>query len=340
VPELNDCLVVGPSWVGDMVMAQSLFISLHRQNPDSAVDVVAPAWSVELLGRMPEIRKAYTLDVAHGELGLRKRRSLAQQLKSNRYRRAIVLPRSFKSALLPYWAGIPLRTGFKSELRYGLLNDLRTLSPELNQTVKRFVALGMEPGVSPTLMECPQPRLQISAGNVQKLITELNLKTDKPVIGLMPGAEYGAAKQWPIEYFAELAAKFLQEGCAVWIFGSGKEFDLGQRIALINPREIINLCSRTRLVDAIDLIARLTAAVSNDSGLMHIAAAVETPLVALYGSSDPGFTPPLTNRVDIQYLALECSPCFDRVCRYGHYRCLRDISVQRVFEAVQTLVIN
>jgi heptosyltransferase-2 len=335
VPELNGCLVVGPAWVGDMVMAQSLFITLHEQYPDSPIDVVAPAWSAGLLGRMAEVGKAYTLDVAHGELGLRKRWRLAKQLQSNRYHRAIVLPRSFKSALVPYWAGIPQRTGFKTEMRYGLLNDLRELDSRLDQTVKRFVALGMERQVDPTTIKCPQPRLRVSDGNVQRLLSALQLSIDKPVIGFMPGAEYGPAKQWPIEYFAALAKKLVEHSYVVWVLGSEREYELGQRIVAAAPQVIKNLCGRTSLVDAIDLIAHLKVAVSNDSGLMHIAAAVDVPLVALYGSSDPGFTPPLSDCVDIKYLALECSPCFDRVCRFGHYRCLRDILVAQVFDSIQ-----
>ncbi|MBN1377707.1 MAG: lipopolysaccharide heptosyltransferase II [Gammaproteobacteria bacterium] len=320
-----------------MVMAQSLFTSLQLQKPQSLIDVIAPAWSVDLIGRMPEVRKAYTLDVAHGELGLAKRWRTAQTLRQNRYQRAIVLPRSFKSALVPFWARIPVRTGFKTEMRYGLLNDLRELDPRLNQTVKRFVALGMEREHDPATLVCPQPRLQTSDDNAQKLLVELNLSSDKPVVGLMPGAEYGPAKQWPTEYFRKLAGQLVQHGYAIWIFGSQKEAELGRLIASVSPQSINNLCGRTSLVDAVDLIAQLNVAVSNDSGLMHIAAAVDVPLIAIYGSSSPTYTPPLSKKAVIEYLGLECSPCYKRQCPFGHYACLKDLSVDRIAGDIEKL---
>ena len=319
-------------------MAQSLFMTLHNLSPTVAIDVVAPSWSAGLLARMPEVRNAYVLDVGHGELGLRKRWRLAGRLKANCYQRAIVLPRSFKSALIPFWAGIPARTGFNTELRYGVLNDRRELDPALDQTVKRFVTLGYEQAVAPSSLACPSPRLAVDLQNTERLLERLQLNTDRPVVALMPGAEYGPAKQWPTEYFEQLAGQLAAQGFTVWVLGSQKEHELGRRIAAVATGVVINLCGRTRLEDVIDLLARTNAAVSNDSGLMHIAAAVEIPLIAIYGSSSPAFTPPLQRDAVIHYLSVECSPCFARSCRFGHNRCLKEITVSQVFDSIRSVI--
>ena len=274
-------LVVGPSWVGDMVMAQSLFKLLKSRAPDTAIDVLAPGWSLPIVERMPEVRAGIALDVAHGEVGIGKRRAVARGLPA--YDQAIVLPRSLKAALAPFFAGIPVRTGFRGETRYWLINDMRPFDKAvLDQTVKRFTALGLDPGES-LPDKLPNPALDVDAERQRVLIDELGLDTSRPVIAFMPGAEYGPAKCWPLEYFAELARGLDDKGYAVWVLGSAKDAPAGDVIA--NDSAAVNLCGKTKLADAIDLLALAEQAVSNDSGLMHIAAAVGTHVQAIYGSS-------------------------------------------------------
>lgn len=327
-------LVVGPAWVGDMVMAQSLFITLKRQNPDVLIDVLAPGWSLPLIARMPEVRKGIEMPVGHGEFGFGKLRRLGISLRNEQYDRAIVLPRKLKAALVPWFARIPRRTGFRGESRYGLINDMRPLDESLlTQTVQRFVALGLEQAPK-TVPPIPEPHLQVDATNRARLLIELGLNTDRPTIAFMPGAEYGPAKQWPPEYYAQLAARLAQSGHQVWVMGSAKESALGESIRAASGNTATNLCGRTQLVDTVDLLSLCARAVSNDSGLMHVAAAVGVPLVAIYGSSTPEYTPPLTAAADILYLRLDCSPCFERTCPLGHYNCLRHISVDRVLEHI------
>ncbi|HXG29917.1 MAG TPA: lipopolysaccharide heptosyltransferase II [Nevskiales bacterium] len=324
-------LVVGPSWVGDMVMAQSLFITLRRQAPDCLIDVLAPGWSLPLIARMPEVRRGIEWPVAHGEFGLGKLRRLGLALRAEHYDRAIVLPRKLKAALAPWFARIPRRTGYRGELRFGLINDPRPLdTARLRQTVQRFVALGLErpPAAAPDI---PPPRLRVDEDNRARLLRELGLDLGRPVVALMPGAEYGPAKQWPPAYFAQLAARLVAAGRQVWILGSAKEAALGDSIRAGNER-VMNLCGRTRLADTVDLLSLCVRAVTNDSGLMHVAAAAGTPLVAIYGSSTPDYTPPLTPAADVLYLRLDCSPCFERTCPLGHYHCLRRIGVDRVLQ--------
>lgn len=327
-------LVVGPAWVGDMVMAQSLFIRLQQLVKDCAIDVVAPAWSLPLLKRMPQVREGIELNVKHGEFGLRERRQLGYSLRSRHYRRAVVLPNSWKSALVPFFAGIPRRTGYAREFRFGLLNDLRRLDRiVLKTTAERFVALAEDPSVSRKTLHVPSPRLFSDIQRANKLRSDLGL-SHGPVVALMPGAEYGNSKRWPLEYFAELARNLGKRGVHTWVFGSRREAHLGQEISAQSNAMAFNLCGRTSLVDVIDLIALSCAAVSNDSGLMHLAAAVGVPIVAIYGSSTPSHTPPMTDLKRVHYLQLYCSPCFQRSCPLGHTKCLRDILPGEVLDSI------
>jgi heptosyltransferase-2 len=331
----SDLLIVGPSWVGDMVMAQSLYQLLHSRNPAASIDVLAPGWSLPLLGRMPEIRAGIELPLAHGELGWGRRRAVARGLAGH-YRQAIVLPRSLKSALVPWFARIPRRTGFRGEWRYGLINDVRPFDPtRLDQTVKRFLALGLDGGET-ALPAAPPPRLRTNAAATQRTLANLGLTLRHPVVALMPGAEYGSAKQWPAEAYARLAARLAAAGIDVWILGSAKEMALGDAIAsTAASARVRNLCGRTALVDAVDLLGVTDVAVTNDSGLMHVAAAVGTHVVALYGSSTPDFTPPLTSDATVHYRRLACSPCFARECPLGHLECLKGIDVADVALSVE-----
>lgn len=314
-----------------MVMAQSLFITLKKEHPDSEIDVVAPGWSVPLLKRMPEVYRAIELPVGHKQLKLLTRYRIGKSLRARHYDQAIITPRSFKSALIPFFARAKKRTGYRGEMRYGLLNDVRVLDKTiLKQTVQRYVALGF-PKNSLTPAETPFPGLTVDQENQRRLVSELKLKTDRPIIGFMPGAEYGPAKQWPVEYFKELAGLLASKNIDVWVFGSKKEDDLGDIIASENDN-VSNLCGKTSLIDVIDLLALTTNTVTNDSGLMHIACATGGQVVAIYGSSDPKFTPPLSDSAVIIYKGLECSPCFERTCRFAHVNCLAGISPEDVMD--------
>ena len=335
VSDKPQILVSGPAWVGDMVMAQSLFITLKQRFPDSDIDVLAPAWSNPILARMPEVREAINLPVSHGEFGLLKRYKLGKSLREKKYDQAIVTPRSYKSALVPFFAKAKQRTGYLGEMRYGVLNDIRPLNKNvLTQTVQRYVNLGLDVAVN-QIPKIPFPKLSIDKNNLQRLLQELKLNLDKPVIAFLPGAEYGEAKCWPVKYYAELANKLIEQGFQIWILGSEKDHATSETIAKENTA--VNLCGNTRLEDSIDLLSVCKIAVTNDSGLMHIAAAVNIPLVAIYGSSTPDYTPPLTTKAKIHYLGLDCSPCFKRKCPLGHTNCLNKITVDDVFTTIKMI---
>jgi len=334
-------LVVGPSWVGDMIMAQSLFIALARRHPGVAIDVLAPAWSEPLLARMPEVRRSLVMPLGHGELKLRLRWQLGRQLAQEGYGQAIVLPNSLKSALVPWFAGIPRRTGWRGELRYGLLNDLRRLDEaRYPLMVERFLALGEAPGARlPDPL--PRPRLQADAEAARALLRELGL-AEQSLVAFCPGAEFGPSKRWPEAHFARLAEGLMAAGHHVLLFGSSNDQPVAAELIRALPSALHGQCTdltgRTSLGEAIDLLSTARLVVSNDSGLMHVAAALDRPLVALYGSTSPDFTPPLGDRVRVLRIALDCAPCFQRHCPLGHHRCMRELEPERALAAASELL--
>lgn len=327
-------LVVGPSWVGDMVMAQSLFMTLKQRSPGCRISVLAPAWSQPIIERMPEVEEALALPAGHGDFALKARWQLGRSLRG-RFDRAIVLPRSWKAALVPFFARIPVRVGFTGEQRYGVLTECRKLDKSvLDQTVKRFTSLGLPVEEANPPVGIPEPALVTDSANQLRLRGELGLVAPPaPIIGMMPGAEYGPAKQWPLAHFRALAESLTRQGAEVRIFGGPKDVAAGEEIAQ-GLAGVHNLCGKTRLADAVDLIAECREVVSNDSGLMHVAAAVGARIQGIYGSSSPHYTPPLTANREIHWLALECSPCFKRVCPLGHTNCLNHIAPERLLTAI------
>lgn len=330
-------LIVGPSWVGDMVMAQSLFMRLKALYPESIIDVLAPAWSEPLLARMPEVRRSIVMPIGHGELSLERRYALGRSLRGQ-YDRAVVLPNSWKSALIPVWAGISRRTGYRGEFRYGLLNDLRLLDKRrLPMTVQRYAALA-DSADAATSPHVEFPRLAVRPEGIEVALARLGLARPKaPLLALCPGAEFGPAKRWPAEYFAAVARHWLSYGGQVWLFGSAKDQAATAEIMAQTGGKCVDLAGKTALAEAIDLMSLAKAVVSNDSGLMHVAAALGLNVVAVYGSSDPSFTPPLSQRAQVLSLGLSCSPCFQRACPHGHLDCLWRLLPEQVITALEHL---
>ncbi len=332
-------LIVGPSWVGDMVMAQSLFIDIKRREPNAQIDVLAPAWTAAMVDRMPQVSQLIVGNFNHGKLSLGERVRLGKSLRENSYSNAIVLPNSLKSALVPAMAKIPRRTGFLGEQRWGLLNDIRRLNKQkLPMTVQRFVALGLTKGSTPRAVETiPAPKLEVRTEQVKSVLTANKLSADSPILAVCPGAEFGASKQWPARHFAECAKHYLAKGWQVWLLGSENDLDVCRQINELSAAKCTVLAGKTSLPDAVDLISQASLVLSNDSGLMHIAAALQIPLVAVYGSTDPGHTPPLSDNHLVARLGLECSPCFKRDCPLQHLDCLNKLTPASVLELANQL---
>ncbi len=325
-------------------MAQTLFIELRQQDPEAIIDVLAPAWSAPLLARMSEVRRGLNMPLGHGKREFGVRRKLGKSLISEQYDQAIVLPNSLKSALIPFWARIPKRTGWKGEMRYVLLNDLRTLDKQRYPLmIERFVALAHPKGAS--LSSLPQPSLMADSLHRDAAREKFHLGSSKPILALCPGAEFGPAKRWPERHYAAVAEQKLADGWQVWLFGSEKDApgndeiirQISEDCSEKKTESVHNLAGQTSLAEAIDLLSFADAVVSNDSGLMHIAAALGRNLVVVYGSTSPGFTPPLNDNHRIVQLGLACSPCFKRECPLGHLNCLNQLEPQRVLSGLNEL---
>lgn len=314
---MSRVLVVAPNWIGDALMAQPLLARLREKRPDIRVDLLAPEWVAPVARRMPEVDEVITTPFRHGALSLRRRWQLGRALRRRGYRQAIVLPNSWKAALVPFFADIPLRSGYVGESRYGLLNLLYRRGDRAMR--EHYARLAEAPGTEPAA-PLPKARLQVDAA--QAAATRARYGLENGYVVLCPGAEYGPAKRWP--YFAELAARLKQP---VVLLGSQNDAAAAEGIGGRN------LVGRTTLDEAIDIIAAAELVVSNDSGLMHVAAALGRPLVALYGSSSPEKTPPEPGRSRVLWLRLECSPCYQRECPLGHFRCMRELDVDRVLAA-------
>jgi len=326
-------LVVAPAWLGDMVMTHCLVQLLVARHPSVTIDLLAPPATASLGERMPGVNATHLLQAAHGELAFAQRWRIGRHLAAEAYDQAIVLPNSFKSALVPLWAGIRKRTGWTGESRFGLLNDRRALQPDhYPLMIERFMALGLDAGL---LLDKPYPRPQLEAddANAERLCGEFSLSRNAAV-AFCPGAEFGPAKRWPAEHYAALARALVAEGREIWLLGSMADRAVCTEIESLVPKGLINLAGRTSLLDAVDVLSLADQVVSNDSGLMHVAAALERPLVALYGSTSPDFTPPLSGAAQILRLDLDCSPCFQRQCPLGHLDCLNQLSPDRVLAAL------
>jgi len=311
-------LVVAPNWIGDALMAQHLLARLREKRPGVELHMLAPEWVAPVARRMPEIDEVIPVPFRHGALQLGSRWKLGRTLKSNAYGEAIVLPNSWKAALVPFFADIPVRTGYVGEARYGLLNRLhRKPDREMRRHYARLDG-------APESEKLPDVRLRVDPAQTAATRARLGIQGRYAV--LCPGAEYGPAKRWP--YFAELASRI---GMPVVLLGSPKDAAAATGIGGTN------LVGKTTLDEAIDLIAGAELVVSNDSGLMHVAAGLGRPLVALFGYSSPEKTPPAPGQSRILWLKAECSPCFERECPLGHFKCMREMTVELVLSEISKL---
>lgn len=324
-------LVIAPNWLGDCLMAQPLLMQLKARQPAIAIDVVATPALAPVFRRMAQVSAVIEADTRHGSLDLRHRWRLGRSLKG-RYAQAFTLPNSWKSALVPFFADVPLRAGYVGESRYGLLN-VRHDNPDkadARAPMAGFYAQLAELPGRPRTGELPSPRLAVDPLAVIATKAGIGLRPGETIVALCPGAEYGPAKRWPTEYFAETATRLKVAGMMPIVLGTQKDVPAGLSIEQMSHGAALNLAGKTTLDDAIHLIAGSAMLVTNDSGLMHIAAALDRPQIALFGSSSPKHTPPLSLQAQVIYKALDCSPCFARACPLGHFRCMREITPAEV----------
>ncbi len=330
-------LIVAPGWIGDTLLAQPLLARLHALHPGATIDALAAPSTAPVLARMPEITSVIVAPFAHGELKLGDRWRLARTLRVQAYTHAFVLPNSFKSALIPWFAAIPQRVGYMGEARYVVLNQRHRLDEAaLPLMAERYAQLAESPAAPPH-RPLVRTRLRVDEANRRDALQRLGLDATRPIVAFCPGAEFGPAKRWPAHHFAALGKTLTSRGAQIWLFGSAKDNEAASAIAAALPDACANLAGKTDLASAIDLMSLARVVVANDSGLMHVAAALERPIVALYGSSSPRHTPPLSDRAALISLELECSPCYKRTCPLGHLRCLNDLSPEQVVRAIDKL---
>ncbi|GLT20349.1 lipopolysaccharide heptosyltransferase II [Vibrio zhanjiangensis] len=326
-------------------MSQSLYTNLKAKYPDCEIDVLAPAWCKPILERMPEVNTAIEMPIGHGELNIWGRRTVAKQLRNRNYTHAYVLPNSAKSALIPWFAAIPNRVGWKGEFRYGLLTDLRPNKNVFQYMVERYVALSSSKADmlnDVSLATCPRPKLTVDLESQAEAVSRLMLRNDKPIIGICPGAEFGPAKRWPDKYYAKLAQYIISKDQYVWLFGSEKDQQVTQAIksnlSIKEQDSCFDLAGKTSLIEAVDLLSVCHTVISNDSGLMHVSSAVGCNIIAIYGSSSPKYTPPLTDRLKMVHTDVNCRPCFKRECPLGHLDCLNKLMPEQVISALESFI--
>jgi len=324
-------LLVPYMWIGDFVRCYSVVKLLKARFPDRPVDMLTTTLCAPLTDYMPGLRRAVVVDLPRNRPAFSQQVALARRLKRENYGTALVMPRTWKSALAPFFAGIPERTGFFGEARYFLLNDLRYGEKSLPRMVDRCAALALPAGTE-LPPEWPSPELKVANAEVETWRREHGLADDKPVVALAPGA-VGPSKRWPAGAYAMLVRRLLDAGFGVWVLGGPQETQLANEV--IGDTEARNLTG-SDLRNAILALAAAAAAVSNDSGLLHVAAALGTPSIGIFGPTSPWHWAPLNPLAATIEATTElaCRPCHKPVCRLVHHRCMRDIPPERVFAAV------
>jgi heptosyltransferase-2 len=339
-------LIIAPNWIGDAVMAQPLLKKLASQNFE--IDVLATPWVAPIFLACPEVQNVINADFKHGGLGISLRRSIAKKLQEKKYDQAYVLPNSWKSALIPWLAKIPVRIGYQGEIRFGLLNRRLKNPPKQNRPsmVSHYAALAELSNEAEINLALDNPKLSVKQEQLSLARQKINeiLPGVSDIFILAPGAEYGPAKQWPLEHFGNLAKSLLENNphTGIIILGGAKDDVAGQKIiAYINSTQpkmatqVQNMCGKISLSESIALVSLAKGMASNDSGMMHVGAAFEVPQVAFFGSSDPKHTPPRSKFATPLWLGLDCSPCHKRQCPLGHLRCLKEITPESAYQALQ-----
>jgi heptosyltransferase-2 len=339
-------LIISPSWLGDLIMAQSLFITLKQQEPDCQIDIYAPQYTFPILDRMPQLTNKIVNPFMHGSFNLKERFAEGKKLRNYHYDCVIVLPNSFKSALIGLFAKIPLRRGFKGESRYFVINDMRSNKHDFPKMVERYVSLAYSTSKVKTAKDLPifnYPSLETKPLS-KELISRLRLDISRKILILGCGANYGPTKLWPTEFFAQVSSWWISKGGSVVALGSKKDAETASRIQKDVDKSyqsyFFNIAGQTSLVEALDIIGQAKCAVCNDSGLMHTVAAADKPQICIFASTSTQYTPPLSNKAICLESTVKCHPCFKKTCRYNTYECLKQIRPEQVIEKLETIVLG
>lgn len=332
-------LVISPNWIGDAVMAQPLLRALKDANPARRIDVVAPAWVAPVWRAAAEVSEVLETPFKHGKLQWAERRKYAAMLRARGYDEAYILPNTLKFALIPWLAKIPKRVGYKGEMRYGLINVMHHDDPKHPRPMLPFYAALAGPVASQAPQNVPYPVLGVTPEQKAAALARIGIAAGTPIVAFAPGAEFGPAKRWPSAHFAGLArmVQAARPEIAILLLGSAKDADVCNEIVAAAPG-VRSLAGVTSLTDALAILGSAAALVTNDSGLMHIASALQRPVVALYGPTDPRHTPPLSDIAKVLWLHLDCAPCQQRVCPLGHQDCMHKLTVDLAWEPLRAVL--
>ncbi|ASK78053.1 lipopolysaccharide heptosyltransferase II [Paraphotobacterium marinum] len=337
---MKSILIIAPAWLGDLVMSHALLKKLKREQTVQ-LDLAVPNWLVPVAKRIPEIRNIISIPFKHKELKVYKRYLFSKSLRTYHYDQVIVIPKTFKSALLAYWSHVPLRTGWVGEQRYFLLNDLRKNMKKVHLNVNRYLQLGEKKNsalLNDPIPEKYYPKLMVNKKNLNHLVKKFNIPLETDVIAICPGASGGEAKKWPKKYFSELIKDLIKKDFKILILGAPSDQarcdEIYNSINESQKDSVINLCGSTSLEDLIDILSLCKTAVSNDSGNLFVAAAVGINVVAIYGPTTPDYTPPLTKKAKILHTDISCRPCHEKVCPLKHHKCMEELFPKMVSQAV------
>ena len=325
----NKVLIVAPAWIGDLIISSAFINALKKSNTDLQIDLLINENLSDIAALLPNITNIINSKTTHGKLSLFYRLQLGLELRKNNYSKSYILTNSLKSAIIPFVAGIKDRISYLGEYRYGLVNRIIKKIDRKKGMVNRYLNI-LHTEYTTDL----QPSFDI--GDSQKKIEEKYSINTKYVV-ICPDAEYGPAKKWPAHNWVNLASNLIPNYQVVFV---GLDTSIKNKInSLESTNNIINLIGKTNLKDAVEVLSNAECVVSNDSGLMHLSSAVNTPIVGIYGSSSPRYTPPLceASRHEIIYKDLDCSPCFKRSCPLGHTNCLNYITVDTVLSSIEKL---
>ena len=327
-------LIITPNWLGDQIMAQSLYIALKKRHTSCQIDVVTSEKFKGLYQRMPEINNILIFENKHNKLDLKKRWLFSKKIRKKSYSLAIILPLSLKATLIPFFAGIKKRRAWSNQ-RYGLINESQPLDQKKHthsalKQVEQYLALQKFPF---EIKKKFIPKLKESKDKQETILKKFKINTQQKILICCPGSAYGPSKQWPLHHLKDLCVHYLEKNWEIILLGTEKEKEICQNIKKNCPK-VKNLCMKTKLEDVIDLMSTATWIISNDSGLMHLAAATQQKQIAIFGSSSPLFTPPLNKNAHIIFQNLNCSPCFKRVCPLKHNECLETISSEQVIKKI------
>ena len=338
---MQDCpkiLVIIPNWIGDVVGSQSLLIALKQKNPNCTIDIAGSKAWVELAKFMPEVNDTFILNLKHGKVDFKARLKEAKELKQRKYDQCIILPNSLKSAILPFLARIRKRTGWLGEQRYILLNDYRKLDKsKYPLMIDRYSALAYSK--NEITLKAPLPNLIVPQKYSDNIINKYNIKTDKKIISLCPGAAYGPSKQWPFEYYVKVAKYFIDKGYYIFLLGSPSDKEISHKIeANVNHNNLFNYTGTTSIPEAISIINLSTHVLSNDSGLANMACALKLETTILYGSTAGSIVaPPISDNATKMYIPkLDCQPCKKRVCPLDYFKCMMDLKPKKVISQIES----